>query len=309
MPVKNKWFVLGVLALFLVLLFVSGSLASPRSDGLEVSFINVGQGDSILIQDPGGFDVLIDGGKSSAGPTVVAYLHQQGVDAIDVMLASHADSDHIGGLIDVLNATDIPVKAVLFNGYPSDTLTWADFATAVASDGLTMTMAGFPSTYTWGTTNAYILNPVAGLDNPDQNRASVVVLLEYGQMRFLFTGDIDNSVEATILARGTPMPAKILKVAHHGSDTSSGEAFLSAVRPEQAIISVGLNNSYGQPSSETLARLEAIGAQVWRTDYRGTILVTSDGLVYHIRGIFPGNIIFMPVFARLNSPSEPTPTP
>jgi competence protein ComEC len=144
---------------------------------------------------------------------------------------------------------------------------------------------------------AYILNPVAGLVNPDQNAASVVVLLEYGQTRFLFTGDIDSTVEVTIVARGTPIPAQILKVAHHGSESSSSDAFLSAVGPEQAIISVG-HNSYGHPSNETIARLLAIGAQVWRTDYKGMILVSSDGLVYTIRGIFPGNIIFMPVLAR-----------
>jgi len=292
--VKNKWLILGVLVLFLLLFFyVSSSLANPRSDYLEVSFINVGQGDSILIRDPSGFDILIDGGKSSAGPTVVAYLRQQGVDDIDVMLASHADSDHIGGLIDVLNATDIPVQAVLYNGYPGDTTPWAIFATAVANDGLTLTPVAFPLTYTWGTTSAYMLNPVAGLGNPDQNAASVVVLLEYGQTRFLFTGDIDSTVEATIVARGTPIPAQFLKVAHHGSESSSSNAFLSAVKPEQAIISVG-PNSYGHPSSETIARLLAAGAQIWRTDYKGTILVRSDGLVYTIRGV----LIFMPVLVR-----------
>jgi beta-lactamase superfamily II metal-dependent hydrolase len=283
-----------VLVLFLLVFFyVAKSLAAPESNDLVVSFINVGQGDSILIRDPGGFDVLIDGGKSSAGPTVVAYLRQQSVDDIDVMLASHADSDHIGGLIDVLNATDIPVKAVLYNGYPGDTVTWGNFATAVANDGLTLTPVAFPFTNTWGTTSAHILNPVTGLVNPDQNAASVVVLLEYGLMRFLFTGDIDSTVEATIVARGTPIPAQILKVAHHGSEFSSSEAFLSAVKPEQAIISVG-RNSYGHPSSETIARLLAAGAQIWRTDYKGTILVRSDGLVYTIRG----DLIFLPVLIR-----------
>jgi competence protein ComEC len=292
--VKNKRRALGVLVLFLLVFFyVANSLAAPESNDLVVSFINVGQGDSILIRDPGGFDVLIDGGKSSAGPTVVAYLRQQSVDDIDVMLASHADSDHIGGLIDVLNATDIPVKAVLYNGYPGDTDTWKNFATAVANDGLTLTPAVFPLTYTWGTTSAQILNPVTGLLNPDQNAASVVVLLVYGQTRFLFTGDIDSTVEATIVARGTPIPAQILKVAHHGSEFSSSEAFLSAVNPEQAIISVG-RNSYGHPSSETIARLLAAGAKIWRTDYKGTILVRTDGLVYTIRGA----LIFMPVLAR-----------
>ena len=217
--------------LLLVLLVVGLSAISvlayaAPNQNLQVSFINVGQGDSALIRDSNGFDVLIDGGKSSAGPTVVAYLREQGVDDIDVMVASHADSDHIGGLIDVLDATDIPVESVIYSGYPGDTLTWSNFVSAVASEGITLTVAQFPITYTWGETTAHILNPETGLVNPETNDVSVVVLLEHGNNRFLFPGDIDSTIEATVVARGTPVAADILKVPHHGSNYSSSDVIL-----------------------------------------------------------------------------------
>jgi competence protein ComEC len=293
----------------LVLLTVVIGHAAPEQS-LQVSYINVGQGDSALIQDSNGFDVLIDGGRTSAGPTVVAYLRNQGVDDIDVMVASHADSDHIGGLIDVLEMTDIPVESVVYNGYPGDTATWDNFVAAIASEGITLTVAQFPMTYTWGETTAYILNPASGLVNPETNDASVVVLLEHGNNRFLFPGDIDSSVESEVVARGTPVAADILKAAHHGSAYSSSEAFLTAVQPKEAIISVG-DNSYGHPANETLARLLAAGARISRTDEHGTILVTSDGFVYQITAE-NGDVsylLFLPITIRDFPQPTPTPSP
>ena len=282
--------------------------AAPNQN-LQVSFINVGQGDSALIRDSNNFDILIDGGKSSAGPTVVAYLRDQGVDDIDVMVASHADSDHIGGLIDVLEATDIPVESVIYSGYPGDTITWSDFVTAVANEGITLTVAQFPQTYTWGETTAHILNPETGLVNPETNDVSVVVLLEHGNNRFLFPGDIDSTIEATVVARGTPVAAEILKVPHHGSQYSSSDLFLSAVQPKEAIISVG-DNSYGHPADATIARLIAAGARVWRTDQNGTIWVTSDGLGYLITSQYENVTysVFLPITIRDNLLPTPTPT-
>ena len=161
-----------VLALTAVLLLITAVIgyAAPQQS-LQISYINVGQGDSALIRDSGGSDVLIDGGKPSAGPTVVAYLRSQGVDDIDVMVASHADSDHIGGLIDVLEMSDIPVESVMYSGYPGDTLTWSTFATAVANEGITMTAAQFPQTFIWGETTAHILNPETGLVNPETSNS------------------------------------------------------------------------------------------------------------------------------------------
>ena len=262
---KNRAGYIVLLILVVLLTLITISASAKKLDSIQVSFINVGQGDSALIQDGDGFDVLIDGGIASAGPTVVAYIREQGVDDIEVMVASHADSDHIGGLIEVLNARDIPVDTVLYNGYPGDALTWDAFVAAVANEGASLIAAQFPLTYTWGSSTAKIMNPVPGLTDPDQNDVSVVILLDNGEVEYLFTGDIDSAVEADIVARGTPVAADILKVPHYGSKYSSSAYFLSAVQPAEAVISVG-DNPYGHPAPETLQRLLDVGARIWRTD-------------------------------------------
>jgi len=199
----------------------------------------------------------------------------------------------------------------MYSGYPGDTLTWSTFATAVANEGITMTAAQFPQTFIWGETTAHILNPETGLGNPETNDASVVVLLEHGNNRFLFPGDIDSFIEADVVARGTPVAAEILKVAHHGSAYSSSEEFLSAVQPKEAVISVG-DNSYGHPDDDTIARLLAVGARIWRTDLNGTVWVTSDGVSYQITSQFGGNItyvLYLPFTSRDYSAPQPTPVP
>jgi len=265
----------------------------------------VGEGDSALLSDGNGFTVLIDGGKPDAGPTVDAYIHSLGITRLDVVMASHADSDHIGGLITVLKDSSITVGQVLYNGYPGATATWDTFALAVAAKGLTLTPVQFPQVLTWGGMTAHIMNPASGLSNPDTNDASIVALIDYGATDYLFTGDIDSTIEATIVARGTPIPAEILKVAHHGSDYSSSGPFLAAVQPQQAIISVG-PNSYGHPSTGTISRLISAGARVWRTDTSGNILVSSNGTTYTIVSLnaTQGMVVFLPFIVKSNPPTE-----
>lgn len=314
---RNKWFLLFIIGLLLVVFLYSTSvIGAPVEEAsagnLKVSFFDVGRGDAILIHGPDNFDVLIDGGRTIAGPTLVAGLRKEKVDDIDVMLASHTDGDHVGGLINVLYADDIPVRQVLYNGYPENTTTWNAFAAAVADEGLHMKAVHFPDSFTWGLTKAYVLNPAAGISvesiNSDTNLASVVVLLVYGKTRFLFTGDIDSTIEATVVARRTPVAAQILKVAHHGSASSSSAYFLSKVHPSEAVISVG-PNSYGLPEPEAIARLLAAGARVWRTDINGTIVVLSNGIIYSVN--FPLRYgSFLPLNFRNIPPTATfTPTP
>jgi competence protein ComEC len=240
---------------------------------------------------------------------VLEFLRQQGITELDVMVASHADSDHIGGLIDILEANEIVVLQVMYNGYPGDTATWSDFAAAVAADGLTLTAVQFPAEIQWGLMQVYVLNPASGLGDPETNDASLVFRIDHGEINYLFTGDIDSTIEATVVARGTPVAAEILKVPHHGSKYSSSAEFLAAVSPLEAVISVG-ENSYGHPAGETLARLEAAGARIWRTDLEGNILAESDGETYQIfAGSSTGETwIYLPVIIRDVVPT-PTPTP
>ena len=272
--------------------------ASSQPYSIQVSFIDVGEGDAALIQNADGYNILIDGGKKSSGSAVLAYLRNNGVDTIHVMVASHPDSDHIGGLIPVLEATDITVDAVIYNGYPGDTQTWYEFTAAVDHEGLILTTAQFPGTLSWGATTAYILNPPAGLVQPDTNAASLVLLLDHYDVDTLFTGDIDTTIEAEIIARETPIAADLLKVPHHGSDSSTSTELLDAVQPNDSMISVG-PNSYGHPGAETLARLLESGTRIWRTDMNGTILVTSsDGISYQVIPMVVLEVFFLPLIAK-----------
>ncbi|HVN54464.1 MAG TPA: MBL fold metallo-hydrolase [Anaerolineaceae bacterium] len=265
-------------------------LASPAGLGQsmnagisQISFIDVGQGDAALIQDPNGTDILIDGGPDSAGQTVVNYVHGHTDGNLEEVIVTHADADHSAGIVTLLEDPTISIGRIYYNGYAGSTQTWSDLVSLAGSRGIPMEPAQFPAEYTWGEIKAYILNPVGGLANPDQNDASVVARIDYQNNEFLFTGDISSEVEADVVARQTPVAADVLKVAHHGSASSSSAAFLAAVHPVEGVISVGQNNSYGHPAPETLARLASAGVEVWRTDQRGTIVVTSDGT----RVVFP----------------------
>ncbi len=294
-PTRKRVALFAILLSACLIALTTTGLAAPNST-LQVSFINVGQGDSILLHDNTGFDVLIDGGQPSAGPTVVAYLRQQHVDDVEVMIATHGDSDHIGGLVDVLQMTDIPVRSVFFSGYPGSTAMWNSFDAAVSQEGLSLIPLQYPATQTWGSVTAGVLNPLSGLPSPyEQNDASVVLLAQHGSTRFLFTGDIGFTEEAAVLGRSAPV-AEILKVAHHGSASSSSSPFLAAVQPAEAIISVG-RNSYGHPAAETLGRLAAVGARVWRTDRSGTIVVVDDGTTYSVLPSFT-DFVFLPLIQR-----------
>lgn len=260
-----------------ILLQLPAAGAEVRSGALRVSFIDVGQGDAALLQDDAGCNILIDGGAPSKGPVVLSYLQAQGVHRLDAVVATHADSDHYGGLTAVLGAADISVTQVLYNGIGAiSSTTWISFEQAVVSKGLTLTVAGWPATYQWCATAAQTLNPDPLSSYTDDNEASVVFLIRYGQARYLFTGDLPTTEESAVLARAgaRSWPVDVLKVAHHGSKYATSAAFLATVMPKVAVISVG-PNPYGHPAPETLDRLAAIGALVYRTDLSGTITLSA----------------------------------
>ncbi len=272
---------------------------SAGSGSAQILLIDVGQGDAALLQDPDGFDVLIDGGPTQAGAAVVGYLRGHTDKTIDVILISHPHEDHIGGLLAVLQASDLVVGQILYNGYPGATQTWANLMALASARAIPLTVIQFPAEVHWGRLNAYILNPAPGLSNPAANEASMVVRIDYDRTRFLFPGDIGQSTEATVVARATPVQADVLKVAHHGSAYSTSSAFLAAVQPTLAVISVGASNSYGHPAPNTLARLAVAGVRVWRTDRSGTLLLTSDGATVTFPPLPFAIKIFVPVALHL----------
>lgn len=231
---EKRAFIAVAVTLILSVLLLASLTYGQEDDTLRVSYIDVGQGDSIWLHASDGSDVLIDGGPRSAGPTVVAYLQSEGIDDIEVIVLSHGDADHVGGLIDVL-ASVIPVESVIYNGQHHSSATYQDFLTEMQNRGLTPTPAQVGQTHTWGPVNASVMNPQT-VPTGDQNEDSVVLLVTYGDVEFLFTGDIGSTTEQTILSLGTPVAADVLKVAHHGSKYSSSASFLNAVGADVAII-------------------------------------------------------------------------
>ncbi len=287
-----------VLILLPLLMGVAPINAEPSPQVMTIAVLDVGQGDATLIRDGKGFDILVDGGRKAASEKLLGYMRDVGVDDLEVVLATHADSDHIGGLIAVIEADDIPVESVYYNGYPGITQTWTEFSDAVSSSGLSLTRTQFPDTYSWGDITVQVINPISGMIDPQQNQASIVLLLDYAQISVLLPADIDSSVENQLPSRVFTLQADILKVAHHGSKFSTSHTFLAEVLPQEAIISVG-KNPYGHPTSETISRLIDIGTGIWRTDLFGTVLLTSDGVTYEM---LP-QLTFIPIsFSTINFP-------
>lgn len=219
--------------------------AEKLLENLVVSFIDVGQGDSIYIKTPSGNDVLIDGGPKTAGIAVVAYLQSQGGDDLELVIATHPDADHVGGLMAVLDS--FVVEEVWDPGFRKDTATYRDFVAAVDAEECPFI---HPRRGSAIDVDPYleeeVLNPPEALYS-DSNDSSIVIRIEFENVSFLFTGDIGESVESDIMAEGFEVSSTILKVAHHGSKYSSSIEFLGEVRPKVAVISVGGDNPYGHP--------------------------------------------------------------
>jgi len=262
-----------------------GPSPTPESTGtppatpptFTVHFIDVGQGDATLIE-VGEIDIVVDGGRS--GSRVLPYLAGQEVPDIDLLVATHPDADHIGGLDEVLEQYD--VLEVWTNGATSGTQAYQDFAGAVGMEGAVerQIRRGYSTQY--GGVTLTVLHPAEPLTG-DTNGDSVVLRLSCGSVDVLLTGDATEDSEASMLADpSVDLDADVLKVGHHGSRTSTTDAFLDAVTPTDAVISVGAGNTYGHPAQETLGRLAAHGATVYRTDLNGTVVLTSDCSTYSI---------------------------
>ena len=245
---------------------------------LQVHYIDVGQGDAILI-DLGETEVLIDGGGRSPG--VVAYLGDYVDGSLEAMVATHPHTDHIGGLIAVLDAFE--VEGIWLNGDTSTSNTYSDFMAKVNAEGTEVYEARRGDTIIVDSLAFNVLHPVEPLVD-DTNNNSIVLMLSYGEIDFLFTGDAEQEAEASILVQSVvPVPdIDILKVGHHGSRTSSSQAFLDIIKPEAAIYMAGTDNRYGHPHAETISALQDIGADIYGTDTNGTIILVTDGVEYTI---------------------------
>ena len=250
----------------------------PSQNNLTVHFIDVGQGDSILVQTPQE-NMLIDAGDNTQKKNLLAYLEEYGVTALDYAVATHPHSDHIGSMDDVLQA--LPVRSILMprlseSNTPSNS-SYQNFLTAVQQSGAKVIAAKPGMTFSMGQAEFTVLGPVSQAENI--NNMSVILRLDWGETSFLFTGDAESAEEKEILngEYADYLEADVLKLGHHGSTSSSSKKFLQAVEPTYGIISCGVDNDYGHPHRETLDKAEKLGIQILRTDEMGSIRFTSDG--------------------------------
>lgn len=294
---------LTVLASFAFVLLLAVVLFHPfsagRADGnLHVDFLDVGQGDAALITTPDGATLLIDGGgrpnidwnasddiepafardTARIGERVVSeYLWSLGLDRVDYILATHADADHIDGLNDV--ARNFSVRGAIVARTPPDDAEYSRFATTMNNAGVAIERVGAGDVLRFGGISAEVLWPPANADAtaPYRNNDGLVLRLRYGEQTFLFMADVEKETEATLVNLNIDLHADIVKVAHHGSRTSSIQPLVTATHPSIAIISVGRTSIFGHPHKEVVDRWRAGGAQVMTTGEKGTISVVTDG--------------------------------
>ena len=251
---------------------------TPSLCELKIHFIDVGQGDSILI-DYGETEILIDGGDKSSG--IEKYLTSYVDGALEVMVATHPHADHIGGLIDVLAAFE--VQEIWDNGDTATSKTYSDFMSAVKTENAQIFQAVRGNTIEVDGLVLKVLHPVNLNDTTNNN--SIVLYLSYGQIDFLFTGDAEKEAEASMLINSDmPVPdVEILKIGHHGSNTASSSDFLTVTSPEVAIYMAGEGNRYGHPHTATISALCNMGAEIYGTDVHGNIVITTDGETYELQ--------------------------
>ena len=240
---------------------------------LKVHFINVGQADSILIQQ-GSENMLIDAGNNDDEGILKSYLSNQGINEFKYVIGTHAHEDHIGSMDYIINAYKI--GKVYFPKQTATTKTFENFINACKSKGIQLTAPVVGESFNLGDAKCTILAP-NGNDYKDANDYSIVLKVEFGSNSFLFTGDAEAVSEMEMVNRGINLKADLLKVGHHGSKSSTCANFLSSVNPKYAVISVGEGNSYGHPAQGTMDRLKGSGVKVFRTDENGTVVATSNG--------------------------------
>ena len=280
------------------------ALSASAAENLTAHFIDVGQGDSILLQF-NGKSLLIDGGPAEMGSRLEEYLREQNVTHLDLMILTHPHDDHIGGLIAVLE--DFPVKQAMDNGENDSTLIYKRFRALIDKKNISYALAyagqeidldpALKIEVLWppsgGISGGAKLSQNKAIKNPwesivvralsgDMNQHSLVLRITYNRISLLLMGDADTVVEGILISSVGNLSSQILKVGHHGGTSASRSEFLEKVRPAVSVISVGEGNLYGYPTKRTLDALQAVGSRVYRTDTCGDIIITTDGRNYSL---------------------------
>lgn len=297
----TRWAAFAMMIAVFIVVWHPFSARRPDSR-LHVDFLDVGQGDAALVTMPDGTTILVDGGgrpafdnmrrdanddaakepferdRRSIGEAVVSeYLWWRGLDQVDYILATHADADHIDGLNAV--ARNFKVRSAIIAREPSSDLEYARFASTLSGAGVPLLLIARGDSLRFGAVTMDVLWPVrlGDANAPSRNNDSIVLRLRYGERVFLLTGDIESKAETFLSSQPNELRCDVIKVAHHGSNSSSIETFVNAAHPSLAVISVGLVSSYGHPNKEVVERWRANAAEVMTTGQRGTISVSTDG--------------------------------
>lgn len=270
---KTRWI---CIALVVMLVLSICSCQNSRPDGLEIHFLDVGQGDAILIRTTDG-DILIDAGPDDAQETLCLRLEALGVKSLALAVFTHSDEDHIGGGDGVLRR--FPAETVWISDCFEQNEATRQLLYAADATRSEVVCVEAGRQFALGDAVLTVFAPIGDCSDINANDASIVLKLVYGDVSAMLMGDAETALEQRLLASYDPVhfQCDLLKVAHHGASTSSGMAFLQAARPQYAVIGCAAGNYYGHPHGEVLARLEAVGAEVFRTDLSGDIVFVSDG--------------------------------
>lgn len=264
-------------SLFLSVVSVCVLVTFITPQKLRVSFLDVGQGDSIFIQTPSGHTMLIDGGASDIVLTRLGEEMNYFDKNINVMVATHGDADHVTGLIPVL--AKYSVENIIMSPVKAETSVFKDLEKHIAQENGTVYVGARGDEIDFGDGAVVrILYPQKNLlEKIDTNDASVSFVLTYGDHSFLLTGDLTSAYEPQLIGTSLPKKVTVYKAGHHGSKTSSGEQLLTYIRPEYSVISAGKENKYGHPNPEAMGRLQKYSKEVLSTIDGGTITFATDG--------------------------------
>lgn len=275
-----------ILSIFILSFFACSSFAKD----LTVSYIDIGQGDSELIELPDGKNILIDAGDREGANNLLAYLKNRKIKKLDLIIITHPHLDHYGGLIKVLKEMkDLEITQVFDSGAKTTSSTYAQLLEQFLAKKVKFKIPRKGEEITYNKDlNLKLLAPQEPLlknTKSDINNSSIVSKLTYKDISFLFTGDTEEESQNQILSSfsSTDLKSSILKVAHHGSRYTTSNEFLDSVKPEIAVISAGKGNTYGHPHQEALDRLNDKKIPIYRTDMSGTIIITTDGKKYTIK--------------------------
>ena len=271
------------LLLVLIISFLLLFSLNSTAENLKIHFIDVGQGDSVLIEEAGGKNILVDGGDraNSIADGIIDYLKKQKLKKLDYIISTHPHADHIGGLVDIMD--NFEVGTVLDSGKIHSSKTYENYLIKIDQENINFKTPRRGDQFEIGESKITFLHPAEPVENYNLNNSSLVFVLEYANQKFLFTGDIEREVEKELLQKYPELRVELIKVPHHGSKSSSLSNWISSLNAELAVIQVGADNHYGHPTAEVIKLYQKEGARVYRNDLNGNIVLTADGKNYAVK--------------------------